>query len=132
MRKKKKKKKKKKKADPCIDRAERKTRRGSEREEEKRAKEEGERRGAPLANPSRGYPLVHPYILVGGTHTHTHTRFQCSHRGGGVLERSRGVEGVKPATNKSIFPSGAIEDTSRRRQMARVPCLASCSSLCAG
>lgn len=36
-------------------------------------------------------------------------------------ERSRCVEGVRPATNKSIFPSGTIEDMSRRRQMARVP-----------
>ena len=69
---------------------ERKTRRGSEREEEKRAKEEGERRGAPLANPSRGYPLVHPYVLVGTRwHTHVQGRFQCSHRGGGVRTFSR-------------------------------------------
>lgn len=36
-------------------------------------------------------------------------------------ERSRCMEGVRPATNKSIFPSGTIEDMSRRRQMARVP-----------
>lgn len=81
--------------------------------------------------------VTHSYIhtssllrAVARTHTrarvHTHTCRAGFVAGIGVvaLERSRGVEGVKPATNKSIFPSGAIEDTSRRRQMARVPCLA--------
>lgn len=82
-----------------------------------------------LAEVTHSY--IHTSSLVrGGTHT---CRAGFSARTGVVaLERSRGVEGVKPATNKSIFPSGAIEDTSRRRQMAKVPCLASCSSLCAG